>query len=396
MKRHVVLIVEDKKVIAEGLIELVELLGHKAIHVTSMEEALKVLETTRVCYVLLDLEIKRMRKSLGSRIQVGQALLREIRVRFPGRTKDQRYHYLVVIIVSGHDEHDTVVKGIRDGADAFVKKPLRQNNVPIDEQIKTVLEKSGRATHDRCAKAHKRARAGATARAHSAPSDPAPSSATAVAEAAEGEESRPTIVRERTTIRIEFRGRSASFKLMEGFIDLALLFLHEGREIASDTLALRPALGGISAKRPTANDVDIAALVQPGPGKRGGKGRDSDSTVDERTIEESEARIAELQALGTAEALEEADFIRSRYLDPALDRRGQPRSLNSAGHSKRVTVQKRVKKALALIEIELPELWKHLGGDQIFAKPRRSFAALTFGQDCSYKPTPPMHWLVRI
>jgi DNA-binding response OmpR family regulator len=394
MNKHIALIVEDNDAIAEGLIELVELLGHIAKRVSSKEAALKLLNDGVVpCYVLLDLEIKTKATSIGSRIEAGQTLGIEIRARFPGKTEDGRCHYVPILIVSAHDETDTIVKGILDGADGFVNKTLSRNTVPLGERIRMLLEKTGRTKHKDCAHAHEKARAQAVAAESSSASIPA------LASVAARPTSRSLIVREPTCFRIEFAGTSKAFKLLEGFADLARLFLNEGKEISSMELARRPALGGTKGRRKKGGQEDLSSLVGPSsssPLKRGKKGGDSDPIYDEDALADIKNVIAERRAEGTIEALEEAELLEAQYLNPALDRRGKSRALNSALNSARVTVQKRVKAALELIKAELPELWEHLGGEQIFAMPRRNPAALSLGHNCSYRPAAPLNWDVQL
>jgi CheY-like chemotaxis protein len=392
MNKHIALIVEDNDAIAEGLIELVELLGHIAKRVSSKEAALKLLEEGVLpCYVLLDLEIKTKETSVGSRIEAGQTLGIEIRARFPGKTEDGRCHYVPILIVSAHDETDTVVKGILDGADGFVNKTLSRNAVPLGDRIRLLLEKTGRAKHKDCPRVHDKARAEEVA--PDAPRAAAPSTAASSATASP----RPRIIRDGTSVRIQFAEKTASFKLMEGFIDLVILILNEGRDVASTELAHRPALGGVKAgRRRGQGGEDIAALFHTGPRVKGRKGGDSDPVYDEDALDEIRRVIAEKREEGTVEALEEAEHLDATYLQPALNRQGNSRKLNSPAHSARVTVQKRVKKALELVCAELPELWEHLGGDQIFAKQRRNPAALSFGAHCSYRPLASLNWDIKV
>jgi len=340
--------------------------------------------------VLLDLEIFTKPGALAPRKEAGQALGEAIRALFPGKADDGKWHYLPILLVSAFDDTDTVVKGILDGADGFVTKTLSQNKIPLGEQIRLLLERTGRAKHNHCAEANEKARA-------SANPPPTPTSSASPGLSEGRPDSRPSVAREAACFRIVFAGKEAVFKLLEGFADLAWLFRHEGKDVASNDLAHRPALSGVKTKRKKGDATDVAEMFgATTPAKRGPrKGSDSDPIYDEEGIANLDARIAELLEEGTVEALEEADYLKHERRK-VLDQHGRPRALNSQSNSARSTVHRRIKSAVELIMAQLPELWEHLGGDHIFAQPRRKPAALTLGYLCSYRPASPMDWDVKV
>ncbi len=385
MSRHVALLIEDDPKTAEEIVDLLLAIGHGVIHVTT-KRALDMLDQVEFCYVLLDLEsldLLTERTSVGARIEAGQTLLREVRGRFEARTIDGRHHFLpiLILIVRGHSEHNTAVNGIVNGANAFVTKPLA-HNAELTANVYECLDKAGRATHEHCPIATARAK-GLPAGSGQTPTAPSESEGPRV-------NSNPTLVREGASIRIEFGGQRAVFAPLEGFSDLAILLLREGEDVSANELFTRRARAGLYST----TDVDEA--TPESPGAAGGPGRDSDPVFDEEALRGIRESIARLRAEGTVEAIEQAEELEKRYLKPALDVRGRARGLGSPSKSARVAIQKRIKKALELIRRDLPELYEHLGGEQIFAHRKSSPVALHVGSFCSYKPREPMKWDVRL
>ncbi len=375
------MLIEDDSTVADQVIDLLESIGHGSIHVATKEEALEKIVTAEVCYVLLGLERPAERPTIGARLEAGQDLLKQIRGGFNVRTSDGRYHFLpiVILIPSGQSEHDTVMKGAFNGANAFVRKPLQ--NAELIANIYACLDRAGRAAHEHCARATEKAKG-----------TPAPASPNLL-DSSESEAPRiylrPTFVRDGSSIRIEFGTQRAVFALLGGLFDLGVLLLREGDDIAANELFARRARGGLNS---AAAQPDVAAVSGT---TLGHAGRDSDPVFDEEALERIRETIARRRAEGTVEAIDEADELEKRYLNPALDIHRRSRGLGSPSKRARVAVHQRIKKALKLIRRDLPALYEHLGGDRIFAHRKSSPVALHVGSFCSYKPREPMNWDVR-
>lgn len=101
-----ILIVDDEASIRETLAAVLEDEGFSALAASSAEEAMALLESTRIDLVLLDIW-------LGDGID-GMAALEKIRARYP----------LPVIMISGHGTIETAVQATRKGAFDFIEKPL--------------------------------------------------------------------------------------------------------------------------------------------------------------------------------------------------------------------------------------------------------------------------------
>src|SRR5205807_2706457 len=106
------------------------------------------------------------------------------------------------------------------------------------------------------------------------------------------------------------------FAPLEGFFDLAVLLLREGEDVAANELFGRRARCGLSPA--------------PGGGAavRGG-GKDSDPVFDDEALDRIRETIARRRAEGTVEAIDEADELEKRYLNPALDIDRRSRGLGS-------------------------------------------------------------------
>jgi DNA-binding response OmpR family regulator len=159
--RHVALLVEDEPEMAEELGELLESLGYDHIHASTQEEAKRLAERGRFCFVILDLQIKVNEDSIKPRVEAGQHLLEHIRSLYPRRNSADKYG-LQILVMSGHTkEHHYVVKAFQNGADDFITKPLSDNQPPFSDKLRDALRRSQREQHAQCAAAMSNARASA-------------------------------------------------------------------------------------------------------------------------------------------------------------------------------------------------------------------------------------------
>lgn len=146
--RHLALIVEDSKPTAEDLAEILRSLECESVIVDNKHEALAVLESQQICFVLLDLEVRHDRESIRGHIEHGNSLLRDIRKKYPEHPGLS--FWLPVIIVSGFAREGPVAVNImRDGASDFIYKPFDPQDV--SSRVRGALERSGRPTHNLCA-----------------------------------------------------------------------------------------------------------------------------------------------------------------------------------------------------------------------------------------------------
>lgn len=157
--RHIALLVEDDYDMAIEMGELLSSFGYDHVHAATQEQAVRLLDISEFCFVLLDLEIKLNEDSIKAHVEAGQHLLEVIRERFPHRNNN-RHHRLQVLVVSGHGrEHEYVVTAFQDGADDFVNKPVGESRPSLKVKIQNALRKSEREKHDRCRDVTREARA---------------------------------------------------------------------------------------------------------------------------------------------------------------------------------------------------------------------------------------------
>ncbi len=172
-RRHTVLLVEDEPQMAEELGELLESLGHAHLHAGNKEDAERLVDEGRFCYVLLDLQIKANADSIKAHVEAGQSLLELIRERYPRRNEEGK-HRLQILVMSGHaKEHYYVVKALQEGADDFITKPVGESKPPFKDKIQDALRRSGREKHEACEAITREARASAGSAAAAPPPEPA-------------------------------------------------------------------------------------------------------------------------------------------------------------------------------------------------------------------------------
>lgn len=151
-QRHIALIVEDDKEMAEELSEILRSIDCASLIVDNSEAAMSALQKSPFCLILLDLHIKSEADSIKGHVEHGKGLLRKIRERH-GDHYGTAY-WLPVVIVSGFArEFDDAVEVMRDGGSDVIRKPFDSRDV--SERIRKTLQASGRETHERCLEAPK-------------------------------------------------------------------------------------------------------------------------------------------------------------------------------------------------------------------------------------------------
>jgi DNA-binding response OmpR family regulator len=145
--RHHALVVEDDRPTAELLAEMLEAAGHSSQVCDNRVAALEALDAESFCFILLDLQIKGDREAIQGHAFHGEALLGEIRSRFPQRVG--RADWLPVIVISGvAGERDTAVEVMKFGASDLVHKPLDSQRILT--AINSALLAAGRVQHSAC------------------------------------------------------------------------------------------------------------------------------------------------------------------------------------------------------------------------------------------------------
>jgi DNA-binding response OmpR family regulator len=145
--RHIALIVEDDREIAEELREILAAIDCKSVIADNSEHAMRKLRNGSYCLILLDLHIKSAPDSIKGHEEHGKALLRKIRQKH-GHHNGIPF-WLPVIIVSGYArEVDEAVNVMRDGASDIIRKPFTGRQV--SEKVRLAFQASGRHTHERC------------------------------------------------------------------------------------------------------------------------------------------------------------------------------------------------------------------------------------------------------
>jgi CheY-like chemotaxis protein len=149
-KRHVALLVEDEKSMADDVKEMLDSLGHDYQHAETQMDAQRLVDEHEFCYALVDLQIPVDKKSIRPRVEAGHHLIEYIREKYPYGPK--RKSKFQILVVSGHaKETPDVVKAMQAGADDFLVKPLSENKVPLSDKIREALRLSGRESHVACA-----------------------------------------------------------------------------------------------------------------------------------------------------------------------------------------------------------------------------------------------------
>lgn len=106
-----ILIIDDEEVLQDVLVSLVERAGWTALSATTGEEGLRLLETTSVDLVLLDLMLPGMS---------GMEVLRQIRTQDPD---------MVVVVITAYSSIEGAIEAINEGAFHYIPKPFKNDEV---------------------------------------------------------------------------------------------------------------------------------------------------------------------------------------------------------------------------------------------------------------------------
>ncbi len=186
-KRHVIFVVEDNPEMAEEIVDRLTVLGFDHRLATTQEEARVEIERGGFCLVLLDLHLKPHARSMVADTEIGFAILRQLRERFPERTADLKF-VVQIIVMTGHAKtKEYVRKAFQLDANDFLHKPFSDNEVSLEDAIRQCFRKAGREDHAACVD-------GASARTASVAPSQAPPQAAAVAVSARAASAGPSLV----------------------------------------------------------------------------------------------------------------------------------------------------------------------------------------------------------
>jgi len=124
LQHKYILIVDDSAIIRNYLKIIVERLGYKVLTVASGKGCLEIVEKTDIKLILLDIVMSDMD---------GFATLEELKKRV-------KTMQIPVVMISGLDELDNIVKSIKLGADDYI--PKSTHSELIEARIKAILVRS--------------------------------------------------------------------------------------------------------------------------------------------------------------------------------------------------------------------------------------------------------------
>lgn len=119
---HTILIVDDEKIIREGLQRILSARGYRALTAQSGREALDIVRREKVAVVLCDLKMPGM-GAVGVLEKAGQA--------YPG---------LPIVVFTGHGTNQDSMECMSKGAYEFMTKPFRVDY--LLSVIKCAIEKA--------------------------------------------------------------------------------------------------------------------------------------------------------------------------------------------------------------------------------------------------------------
>lgn len=125
-----VLVVDDNRIERETLVDIIESLEYKALHVPTAEDALNTIKDNPIDLILTDLKLPKMN---------GLELLAEVQKNNRG---------IPVILVTGYESVDTAIAAMKNDAQDYLVKPLNKQTLQkaIESAIKVrklYLEKEG-------------------------------------------------------------------------------------------------------------------------------------------------------------------------------------------------------------------------------------------------------------
>ena len=123
-----ILVIEDEIAIAEGLVDLCEFKGYKAVHVNDGKKGLEEALTQEYHLVLLDLMLPGMD---------GFTVCNRIR---------EKNRELPIIILSAKTSEQDIIEGLKLGADDYISKPFSVG--PLFARVEAVLRRSRKKMPD--------------------------------------------------------------------------------------------------------------------------------------------------------------------------------------------------------------------------------------------------------
>lgn len=143
--RHLALLVEDEPLTAELVAKLLHSIGHDSVIAATMEDAERLLQEDRFCYMLADQHLPRG-PGAGAHILTGRELSAFARNR--NREKNGNDEYLFqIIVMSQHLETDADgARAMLAGGTAYIRKPFTPDE--LIDVVKDALRRAQRESHD--------------------------------------------------------------------------------------------------------------------------------------------------------------------------------------------------------------------------------------------------------
>jgi DNA-binding NtrC family response regulator len=123
MSEKYILVIDDEDDVLELLKELIEKMGYNALTASNAQEALDILDNTKVDVIISDLLMPEMD---------GIELLKRVKARKGD---------IPFLVITGHPTVETAVDAIKKGAYDYLPKPFQMQDVAI--KINRAVEKKG-------------------------------------------------------------------------------------------------------------------------------------------------------------------------------------------------------------------------------------------------------------
>lgn len=147
---HTILIIEDDPRISQDLEEMLqEGFHYRTLCSDNAEQARQYALDKEFCLILCDLQMKARAGSIAPKVEIGLALVNDIRRGMPGRNERPTDLLPILVMSAFAKEEHYIQRAYQVGANGFIKKPFDDN---FHEVIRKALQESGRTHHDNCAR----------------------------------------------------------------------------------------------------------------------------------------------------------------------------------------------------------------------------------------------------
>lgn len=125
-----ILVIEDDRALADVLRMKLEREGHQVVVAPSQRDAYHLLDDHSFDFALLDLRLPTHVGDMDPNAEVGFAILKHIRERFPPKT------FPVMVMTAYEETSQTAVRALRTGANDYITKPFEDSPVSLDEKLR--------------------------------------------------------------------------------------------------------------------------------------------------------------------------------------------------------------------------------------------------------------------